>query len=98
MPTGPLRKTKAAILKLPALENKLSELEDQIKMLPTPKETVAEKPAAVIQLSENELIRRIINDKYYSVYFDLNKTVPNENPTAASNAVLTYLRKLFSIP
>lgn len=35
----------------------------------------------------------MINDKYYSVYFDFNKSTPIENSTAAIDVVLTYLRK-----
>ena len=35
----------------------------------------------------------MINDKYYSVYFDFNKSIPIENSTAALDVILTYLRK-----
>lgn len=52
---------------LSPLENKIADLEDQIK--------------------------KMINDKYYSVYFDFNKTTPIENSTAAIDVVLNYLRK-----
>jgi len=35
----------------------------------------------------------MINDKYYRVYFDFNKSTPIENSTAAIDVVLSYLRK-----
>lgn len=38
----------------------------------------------------------MINDKYYSVYFDFNKSTPIENSTAAIDVILTYLRKNLS--
>ncbi|MDQ6528724.1 OmpA family protein [Flavobacterium sp. LHD-85] len=76
-----------------ALESKIADLETQIKNRPTQKEVVIEKQVGTPQPSDNELIRRMINDKYYSVYFDFNKTTPIENSTAAIDVVLNYLRK-----
>ncbi|KAF2332089.1 OmpA family protein [Flavobacterium nitrogenifigens] len=77
-----------------ALENKVADLEEQVKKIPTQKEVVIEKqistPATV---TNDELIKKIINDKYYSVYFDFNKTTPIENSTAAIDVVLNYLRR-----
>ncbi len=77
---------------LSALENKLADLEEQIKNRPAQKEVVVEKQAPA-QPVDNDLIKRMINDKYYSVYFDFNKTTPIENSTAAIDVVLNYLRK-----
>ncbi|KAF2339174.1 OmpA family protein [Flavobacterium tistrianum] len=77
---------------LTALENKLADLESQIKNRPAQKEVVVEKQVAA-QPADNDLIKRMINDKYYSVYFDFNKTTPIENSTAAIDVVLNYLRK-----
>ncbi len=78
---------------LTALENKVSDLEEQIKNRPVQKEVVVEKQVNNAQLTDNDLIKRMINDKYYSVYFDFNKTTPIENSTAAIDVVLNYLRK-----
>ena len=75
---------------LSALENKIADLESQIKKIPAQKEVVIEKQ---VQPVDNDLIKRMINDKYYSVYFDFNKTTPIENSTAAIDVVLNYLRK-----
>ncbi|MBO9582841.1 MAG: OmpA family protein [Flavobacterium sp.] len=76
-----------------ALENKVSDLENQIKKIPAQKEVVVEKQVTTPQLTDSDLIKRMINDKYYSVYFDFNKTTPIENSTAAIDVVLNYLRK-----
>ncbi|MBZ4035650.1 OmpA family protein [Flavobacterium sp. 17A] len=76
---------------LSPLENKIAELENKIKNIPAPKETIIEKQIA--QPVDNDLIKKMINDKYYSVYFDFNKTTPIENSTAAIDVVLNYLRK-----
>lgn len=76
-----------------ALENKVSDLEAQIKKIPATKEVVVEKQVNNPVPTDNELIKRMINDKYYSVYFDFNKTTPIENSTAAIDVVLNYLRK-----
>lgn len=76
-----------------ALENKVADLESQIKNRPTQKEVVVEKQVNASQPNDNELIRKMINDKYFSVYFDFNKTTPIENSTAAIDVVLNYLRK-----
>ena len=75
---------------LSALENKIADLESQIKKIPAQKEVVIEKQTQPV---DNDLIKRMINDKYYSVYFDFNKTTPIENSTAAIDVVLNYLRK-----
>jgi len=75
------------------LEKKISDLEAQIKKITATKEVIVEKQANHAQPSENDLIKKMINDKYYSVYFDFNKTIPIENSTAAIDVVLTYLRK-----
>lgn len=75
------------------LENKVSDLEAQIKKIPAQKEVVIEKQINNAQLVDNDLIKKMINDKYYSVYFDFNKTTPIENSTAAIDVVLNYLRK-----
>jgi len=77
---------------LTALENKVADLEEQIKNKPTQKEIIVEKQVSA-QPVDNDLIKRMINDKYYSVYFDFNKTTPIENSTAAIDVVLNYLRK-----
>lgn len=76
-----------------ALENKVADLETKIKNIPAPKEVVIEKQVNTPAPTDNELIKRMINDKYYSVYFDFNKTTPIENSTAAIDVVLNYLRK-----
>lgn len=34
----------------------------------------------------------MINDRYFSVYFDFDKAIPIENSTAAIDVILTYLR------
>ncbi len=75
------------------LENKVADLEAQIKNIPAPKELVIEKQVNNPQLTNDELIKRMINDKYYSVYFDFNKTTPIDNSTAAIDVVLNYLRR-----
>ncbi|MNK71508.1 Outer membrane porin F precursor [compost metagenome] len=76
-----------------ALENKVSDLETQIKNRPTQKEVIVEKQVNTSQPNDNELIKKMINDKYFSVYFDFNKTTPIENSTAAIDVILNYLRK-----
>lgn len=82
-----------SIVDITALENKVSELEGQIKKLPAQKEIIVEKQVNNAQPVDNDLIRKMINDKYYSVYFDFNKSTPIENSTAAIDVVLNYLRK-----
>ncbi|WJS95628.1 OmpA family protein [Flavobacterium johnsoniae] len=77
---------------LTSLENKVADLEQQIKNKPAQKEIVVEKQVPA-QPVDNDLIKRMINDKYYSVYFDFNKTTPIENSTASIDVVLNYLRK-----
>lgn len=76
-----------------ALESKVADLESQIKNRPAQKEVVIEKQVVAPQPVDNDLIKKMINDKYYSVYFAFNKTTPIENSTAAIDVVLNYLRK-----
>ncbi|WP_343704992.1 OmpA family protein [Flavobacterium sp.] len=76
-----------------SLENKVADLESQIKNRPAQKEVIVEKQVNTAQPTDSDLIKRMINDKYYSVYFDFNKTTPIENSTAAIDVVLNYLRK-----
>ncbi|WET00765.1 OmpA family protein [Flavobacterium sp. YJ01] len=85
--------TSNDIIDTSALENKIADLEAQIKKIPAQKEVVIEKQVSNPQPTDNDLIKRMINDKYYSVYFDFNKTTPIENSTAAIDVVLNYLRK-----
>ena len=85
--------TSNDIIDTSALENKIADLEAQIKKIPAQKEVVIEKQVNNPQPTDNDLIKRMINDKYYSVYFDFNKTTPIENSTAAIDVVLNYLRK-----
>ncbi len=75
------------------LESKVADLEKQIKNKPVQREVVVEKQVNTAQPTDSDLIKRMINDKYYSVYFDFNKTTPIENSTAAIDVVLNYLRK-----
>jgi len=74
-----------------ALENKIADLEALINKIPEQKpQIVVEKP---VTLAEKDQMKEMINDKYYSVYFDFNKATPIENSTAAIDVILTYLRK-----
>ncbi len=75
-----------------ALENKITDLEAQISKIPAKKEVVIEKQVSNAP-ADTDLIKKMINDKYYSVYFAFNKTTPIENSTAAIDVVLNYLRK-----
>ncbi|MBF4517120.1 OmpA family protein [Flavobacterium sp. ANB] len=75
-----------------ALENKVANLEALVNKIPE-KQVIVEKQAAVTQVSDKDVVKEMINDKYYSVYFDFNKSTPIENSTASIDAVLTYLRK-----
>jgi OOP family OmpA-OmpF porin len=77
---------------LTAYDNKLAELEAQIKNIPS-KQVIVEKPVTTNVVSDKDIVKEMINDKYYSVYFDFNKSTPIENSTAAIDVVLTYLRK-----
>ncbi|KFF07546.1 OmpA family protein [Flavobacterium reichenbachii] len=76
------------------LENKVAELKAQVKTISEQKPTVIEKqisaPAAAAP--DKDLIKNMINDKYFSVYFDFNKATPAETSTAALDVVLTYLK------
>ena len=77
---------------LTAFENKIADLENQIKNIPQ-KQVIVEKPVTNTVVNDKDVIKEMINDKYYSVYFDFNKSTPIENSTAAIDVVLTYLRK-----
>ncbi|MEN2401998.1 OmpA family protein [Flavobacterium sp. MC2016-06] len=79
---------------LSALENKLANLETQLKNIPEQKQVVVEKQPTTPVPTDNELIKKMINDKYFSVYFDFNKATPQETSTAAMDVVLTYLRNV----
>ncbi|WP_281231409.1 OmpA family protein [Flavobacterium gelatinilyticum] len=76
---------------LSALENKVAQLEEQVKKVP--EKVIVEKPVTTTIVSDKDIVREMIDSKYYSVYFDFNKATPIENSTAAIDAVLTYLRK-----
>jgi OOP family OmpA-OmpF porin len=77
---------------LSPLENKIADLEALVKKMPE-KQVVVEKQVSAPVAPEKDLIKEMINAKYYSVYFDFNKSTPIENSTAAIDVVLTYLRK-----
>ena len=77
---------------LTAYDNKLAELEAQIKNIPS-KQVIVEKPITNTVVENKDVMKEMINDKYYSVYFDFNKATPIENSTAAIDVILTYLRK-----
>lgn len=76
-------------------DNKIADLENQIKNIPQSKQVIVEKPVTTTTnvVSDKDIVKEMINDKYYSVYFDFNKATPIENSTAAIDVVLTYLRK-----
>ncbi|WP_264552997.1 OmpA family protein [Flavobacterium sp. N2038] len=76
---------------LTPLENKIADLEALVKK--TPEKVITEKPVTTTVVSDKDIVKEMINDKYYSVYFDFNKSTPIENSTAAIDVVLTYLRK-----
>lgn len=78
---------------LSALENKIADLQNAIKNIPVTKEVIVEKAVINPVVTDKDIIKEMINDKYYSVYFDFNKSTPIENSTAAIDVVLTYLRK-----
>jgi OOP family OmpA-OmpF porin len=75
---------------LSGLENKINDLEAMVNKTPE-KQVIVEKSTTTVV--EKDVIKELINDRYYSVYFDFNKTTPIENSTAAIDVVLTYLRK-----
>lgn len=79
---------------LTALENKIAALENTVKNMPA-KEVIVEKQVATVvpAAADKDLVKEMINDKYYSVYFDFNKSTPIESATAAIDVVLNYLRK-----
>lgn len=74
-----------------ALESKVANLEELVKQ--TPKQVIVEKPVTTTVVNDKDVVKEMINDKYYSVYFDFNKATPIENSTAAIDVVLNYLRK-----
>lgn len=76
------------------LENKIANLEALVNKIPEQKpQVIVEKPITTTIVSDKDPMKEMINDKYYSVYFDFNKSTPIENSTAAIDVVLTYLRK-----
>lgn len=75
-----------------ALDNKIADLEALVKKIPE-KQVIVEKPVTTTVVNDKDLIKEMIDAKYYSVYFDFNKATPIENSTAAIDVVLTYLRK-----
>jgi len=74
------------------LEAKIADLENLVKKMPE-KQVIVEKPVTTTIVNEKDLVKEMIDAKYYSVYFDFNKATPIENSTAAIDVVLTYLRK-----
>lgn len=76
---------------LSAYDNKIADLENQIKNIPS-KQVIVEKPVTNTVVNEKDVVKDMINDKYYSVYFDFNKSTPNQNSIAAIDVVLSYLR------
>ncbi|MBF4506159.1 OmpA family protein [Flavobacterium sp. JLP] len=74
------------------LENKIADLEAMVKNMPE-KQVIVEKPVNNTVVNDKDLIKEMINEQYYSVYFDFNKATPIENSTAAIDVVLSYLRK-----
>lgn len=77
---------------LSAYDNKIADLENRIKNMPE-KQVIVEKPVTNNVVNDRDVVKDLINDKYYSVYFDFNKATPIENSTAAIDVVLSYLRK-----
>ncbi|MFB3386335.1 OmpA family protein [Flavobacterium sp. LAR06] len=75
-----------------ALESKVADLETLVKTIPE-KQVIIEKPINTTIVNDKDVVKEMINDKYYSVYFDFNKSTPIENSTAAIDVVLSYLRK-----
>ncbi|WP_264535545.1 OmpA family protein [Flavobacterium sp. N1736] len=75
-----------------ALENKIADLDALVKKIPE-KQVIIEKPVTTTVVNDKDLLKEMIDAKYYSVYFDFNKATPIENSTAALDVVLTYLRK-----
>lgn len=74
-----------------ALENKIANLENLVSKIPE-KQVIVEKPVTTTIVNDKDLLKEMIDAKYYSVYFDFNKATPIENSTAAIDVVLTYLR------
>ncbi|RED24801.1 OOP family OmpA-OmpF porin [Flavobacterium cutihirudinis] len=77
---------------LSAYDNKIAELENQIKNIPS-KQVIVEKPVTNTVVNDKDVVKDMINDKYYSVYFDFNKSTPDQNSVAAIDVILSYLRK-----
>ncbi|WP_276379475.1 OmpA family protein [Flavobacterium sp. H4147] len=78
---------------LSALENKVANLEEQIKK--TPEKVIVDRPVTTNNtvVNDKDLLKEMINNEYYSVYFGFNKSTPIENSTAAIDVILNYLRK-----
>lgn len=76
---------------LSPLENKIAQLEALVSKIPE-KQIIIEKPVTTTVVNDKDLIKEMINAKYYSVYFDFNKSMPIENSTAAIDVVLNYMR------
>lgn len=77
---------------LSRFENQIADLQNQIKNIPQ-KQVIVDKPVTTTVINDKDVVKEMINSKYYSVYFDFNKSTPIENSTAAIDVVLTYLRK-----
>ncbi|KAF2335477.1 OmpA family protein [Flavobacterium daemonense] len=75
-----------------ALENKIAGLEEQIKKTPE-KQIIVEKPVTNTLVSNKDVVKEMINDNYYGVYFDFNKATPIEASTSSIDVILSYLRK-----
>ncbi|WP_316634906.1 OmpA family protein [uncultured Flavobacterium sp.] len=76
-----------------ALESKVANLEELAKRVPEKQVVVEKQINNTPVVTDKDIVKDLINDKYYSVYFDFNKATPIENSTAAIDVVLTYLRK-----
>lgn len=74
-----------------ALENKIAGLEDQINKAPE-KQVIIEKPVTNTVVNDKDVVKGMINDKYYSVYFDFNKSTPIQGSTSSIDVILAYLR------
>jgi OmpA-OmpF porin, OOP family len=74
------------------LEGKIADLENQVKTIGDKKPVIVDRPVSAPAPVEKDLIKEMINDKYFSVYFDFNKSTPAPTSTAALDVVLTYLK------
>lgn len=79
---------------LTALQNKVNELEALANKVP--EQVIVEKIVAAVPVAvatpNKDVVKEMINDKYYSVYFDFNKSTPIEASTPSIDVVLAYLR------